>query len=65
MELSGTGTKHIGSYSARLGLDISKQRVVTLLHTTVSNYKVGRGTSEVRLGGGLGGGRGFRNIQPA
>ena len=31
MESAGTGTKHIGSKSARLGLDISKRRVATLL----------------------------------
>ena len=31
MESAGTGTKHLGSKSARLGLDISKRRVVTLL----------------------------------
>ena len=31
-----------------LGLDISKRRVATLLHTTVRNYKVERGTSQIR-----------------
>ena len=31
MESAGTGTKHLGSKSARLGLDITKTRVVTLL----------------------------------
>ena len=31
-----------------LGLDISKRRVATLLHTTVRNYKVEGGTNQVR-----------------
>ena len=31
MESAGTGTNHLGSKSARLGLDITKTRVVTLL----------------------------------
>ena len=31
-----------------LGLDISKRRVATLLHTTVRNYQAEGGTSQVR-----------------
>ena len=33
----------------KIGLNISKRRVATLLHTTVKNYKVEGGTSQVRL----------------
>ena len=50
---AGTATKHLGSLSARLGLDISKRGEATLLHTTVRNYKVERGTSKVRSLEGL------------
>ena len=56
MESAGTGTKHLGSrgpQDLKIGAGYLEEEsgdspLRDILHTTVRNYKVGRGTSQVR-----------------